>query len=243
MKTLLIDQDPHFLANLESILYDQWPCTDIITKCTQSETAFEELVKRKYDLLFLDVKQFIEYHFDLDKISNWVKQTVYMADNYDFAAMAIHCGASGYLLKPLQARALREVMEECLHVSLISETANNRSSDHKVQDQIICIHTIDGAEFLKPTEIIRCEGLQKCTRIVTQERSDIISSYNIGIFRELLKNLGFFQPHKSHLINLRYITKYHREGTITMMDSSNVPLARRRKNELFQLMRCPTNYR
>ena len=243
VRTLLVDQDPDFLTDLEAILCDQWPFTDVVTKCTKKETAIEELVKRKYDLLFLNVKQFDGYDFDLDKVGKRVKQTIYMADSYDFASIAINYGASGYLLKPVQEKELNQLMEECEKAFLPFEVGEKKASKQDLQDQIICIPTIEGAEFLKPEDIIRCEGLQKCTRIVTHKRSDIISSYNIGIFRKLLGDLGFTQPHKSHLINLRYIVKYHREGNITMQDNSSVPLSRRRKRDLFKHMRTPLTCR
>jgi len=41
----------------------------------------------------------------------------------------------------------------------------------------------------------------------------------------------FYSTHKSHTVNKNYIKKYLKEGIIIMMDDSEVPLARRRKEE------------
>ncbi len=243
MKTLLVDSDSHCLSNLETIINRNWPGKASFDKCTHQQRAIEELVKHKYDLLFLNVTQFLNHEIDLRRLVARVRQSIFMADDYEHAALAINSGAAGYLLKPVQEQALNQLVGECFQLPLGLETGHNKATNQYLEDQIICIPTLEGAEFLKPEDIIRCEGLQKCTRIVTHQRSDIISSYNIGIFRELLGDLCFFQPHKSHLINLQCIVKYHRDGTITMKDRSHVPLARRKKNELFELMRCPTNYR
>ncbi|MCB9349619.1 MAG: LytTR family transcriptional regulator [Lewinellaceae bacterium] len=79
-------------------------------------------------------------------------------------------------------------------------------------------------DFLKMGEILRCEVPQRFTRIVTTEGKGIISSYHIGVFRDLLENQGFFSPHKSHLVNLQYIRKLLREGTLVMRDGSTVPV-------------------
>jgi len=98
-------------------------------------------------------------------------------------------------------------------------------------DEMVGIPTMDGYEFIAVGSIVRCEGLQKCTRVVTLERRDIISSYNLGEFVRLLGPFGFFSPHKSHLININMVRKYHREGTIYMQDGSHLPVARRRKDE------------
>lgn len=98
--------------------------------------------------------------------------------------------------------------------------------------RLVGIPTIECMEFIDTEKIIRCEGLQKCTLIVTTEKTDIISSYNLGKFADLLKENGFFQCHRSHLINLKFVKKYTREGYIIFNASSKpVPLARRRKSD------------
>lgn len=106
----------------------------------------------------------------------------------------------------------------------------------KRADELIGIPTLDGFDFIKVNEIIRCEGLQKCTRIVTTSKTDIISSYNIGEFRKLLEPYCFFSPHKSHLINLTFLKKYKREGTIVLRDNSCIPVSKRKKCEFLEVI-------
>lgn len=104
--------------------------------------------------------------------------------------------------------------------------------------RLIGIPTIEGLEFIATEKIIRCEGLQKCTLIITTEKSNIISSYNIGKFANLLEENGFFSCHRSHLINLQYVKKYTREGYIFFSANSKpVPLARRKRCEFLKEMR------
>jgi len=86
-------------------------------------------------------------------------------------------------------------------------------------------------EILNTSEIIRCEGLQKCTRIVALKRSNIVSSYNLGEFKKLLQIPYFFSPHKSYLINLKFVQKYLKEGSILMTDNKWVPVSRRNKKK------------
>ena len=56
-----------------------------------------------------------------------------------------------------------------------------------------------------------------------------MSSYNIGKFKNLLNNNGFFQTHKSHLINLSFLQAYSNEGTISLSNGDSVPLSKTRK--------------
>ena len=241
MNTLLLDEDVQFLARLEAILMTHWPSTNTVTKCTKYEVAAEELVKQKYDMLFLNIAQFKDKEIDRNKVGPWAQQTIFLADDYEYAATAINCGATGYLLKPLQMPELTKTFELCRERRLSNREANftNDLDLCLHDDEIICIPTVDGAEFFQPKDIIRCEGLQKCTRIHTNQRSNIVSSYHIGVFRKVLTGLGFIQTHKSHLVNRLHIRKYLREGTIYMSDGSTVPVARRKKTEIFQAMRHP----
>lgn len=103
-------------------------------------------------------------------------------------------------------------------------------------NNLIGIPTTQGIEFLKTDEIVRCEGLQRLTKVFT-EKSTIISSYNIGQFSKLLNTHGFFAPHKSHLINLQYLRSYYIDGTIVLRDGARVPLARRRKDFFLERLR------
>lgn len=108
--------------------------------------------------------------------------------------------------------------------------------NERVKNALVGIPNIEGFDFVFVKEIIRCEGLQKCTRIITTSKTDIISSYNIGEFRKLLEPYHFFSPHKSHLINLAFIKKYKREGTILLQDNSSIPVSKRKKNEFLELV-------
>lgn len=101
---------------------------------------------------------------------------------------------------------------------------------------LVGIPTIDGLEFLKAKEIIRCEGMQRLTRVFTAGDT-ITSSYNIGEFCKLLCSYGFFSPHKSHLINLQYLRSYRIDGVIILRDGSHVPLARRRREAFLERVR------
>ena len=102
--------------------------------------------------------------------------------------------------------------------------------------RLLGIPHLHGISFVKGEEIIRCEGMQRLTKVVTTDGS-IISSYNIGEFCILLKGWGFFLSHKSHLINLNFLRNYDTEGIITLRDGSSVPLARRRR-EAFMAQIC-----
>jgi len=101
--------------------------------------------------------------------------------------------------------------------------------------KFVGIPTLDGVEYINTESIVRCEGIQKCSRVINEDRNDIISSYSLGNFAELLKPFGFELVHRSHLINLKKVRRYTREGYIHLSDNSRVPLARRKKTDFLGL--------
>ncbi|MCB0628728.1 MAG: LytTR family transcriptional regulator, partial [Lewinella sp.] len=151
---------------------------------------------------------------------------------------AFQHAAAGFVLRPVQVKDLLIAVN-----NVKKRIADKRENQHNgqlprkidstsmVRQEIIGIPTMEGFEFLPVQEIIRCEALQKCTRVFTEARKEVFSSYNLGEFRKQLTAWGFFSPHKSHLINLRHVRKYHREGSIIMVDGSYVPVAKRKKGE------------
>lgn len=164
-------------------------------------------------------------------------ETIMVSKDKHCAAEVINLNLAGFICKPIQPEQLilavynaGQRIEQKNRINY--GTHDTGKTNHiSVSNELIGIPTIKGFDFLCIQDILRCEGLQKCTRIITKAASDIISSYNLGEFRKILEPYGFFSPHKSHLINLRQIKCYHKEGTIIMNDSSYVPVSRRKKKE------------
>lgn len=101
-------------------------------------------------------------------------------------------------------------------------------SEHSIQIVIPCSKTM---EFIEISSIVRCEAMQNYTAIHLKDDTRILSSCNIGIYKDALSPLGFFTCHKSHVINTNLIKRYHREGFVEMVDQTQVPISRRKKSE------------
>ena len=55
---------------------------------------------------------------------------------------------------------------------------------------------------------------------------------------ELLSNHNFIRPHKSHLVNVKYIKSFIRQegGYIIMTDGSKIPVSRRKKDKIMETL-------
>lgn len=61
-----------------------------------------------------------------------------------------------------------------------------------------------------------------------------MSSYHIGKFNTILAKHGFFQVHKSHLVNIDFLKCYNNEGQIELTNGDFVPLSKTRKKDFLE---------
>jgi len=69
-----------------------------------------------------------------------------------------------------------------------------------------------------------------------------MASKSLKEIEDVLPKALFFRSHASHLINLHQVEKYSKEdgGFAVMSDQTQVPIARRRKNEFLELIKFNT---
>ena len=213
------------------------PQIHIIKRVHSFHCAREAILYQQAKLLFLEINTPVNtFNFELlQDIAALELESIIVTSSRNLPIQVMECDACGYIVKPVQkidlSLAVNHAMkcihlkEECKKKQRLIDTISTTVSHEK----LFGIPTIEGFIFFALGDIIRCEALQKCTRLVTQSRSNFVSSYNLGEFRKLLEPFGFFSPHRSHLINPTHVSEYLREGTIIMSDNSYVPIAKHKK--------------
>jgi two-component system LytT family response regulator len=237
----MIDDEAKSLQVLRQKLQTYCPEIEIVGTADSASDGFELITTARPQLVFLDVAMPVESGFDLLKRLPSLDFEIIFVTGFDsYALDAIKFCAIGYILKPIQNEELIDAVQKATR--RINEKIDQQRNRQFLQNLLnpgsgnnrIGIPTEAGLEFIPTEDIIRCEGYQKYTKVFTLKHRDILSSYNIGEFRKLLEEYGFFAPHRSHLINLNHIERYDREGTVTMVDQSHVPVSRRKKQEFME---------
>lgn len=241
INTILIESQSRECNNLLEKLRKLCPFIDVKAIVNNAAELKKMVNGTILDLILINPETFsIDTLQETLNASSMATEYIFISNSNAHTIEAINHQAVGYLVKPIKDQLLVKIIEGVRH--RIQEREDRRKNSillqkllkEKHSKELIGIPTRDGFEFIFAGDIIRCEGLQKCTRIVTITETDIISSYNIGEFRKLLEPYGFFSPHKSHLINLSYVRKYKREGTIILNDNSCIPVAKRRKTHFLE---------
>jgi len=242
MNAILIDDESKATKILQNMLEEFCPQVNIVATADSATKALSLINSLQPDLLFLDVMMPEVSGFDLlRQLPNLDVEVIFVTSYDSFALDAIKFCAIGYILKPIRESELiiavnkaqikiNEKKENLRNKQLLQNLINPNSPNNKIG-----IPTSRGLEFMEAGSIIRCEGIQRCTKVVSDQNS-ILSSYNLGEFRKLLESYNFYAPHKSHLISLDHIVRYDKEGFIEMSDNEQIPVSRRRRQEFLEKM-------
>ena len=105
---------------------------------------------------------------------------------------------------------------------------------NNIQHKKIVLPQMDGFEVININEIIRAEANDNYTNFFLTNGKKYLVSKTLKYFDELLTEFDFIRTHKSHLVNLQYITKYikGKGGQVRMIDDSYVDVSATRKKEL-----------
>ncbi len=235
----LIVDDERKLREVLKIKIDQYiPEIKIIDTAASADEAFKKVKLTRPDIVFLDISMPEKSGFDfLDMFDEITFTIIFVTGFSDYALDALKVSAVDYLLKPVDTEELKKACSKAFQ--LIKDRSNiekYKILKHNLlhsedQETKITVPGMTSYDFVKVKDIVMCEGWQKYTKIHLKDGSCITSSYNIGVFKELLMKFNFYSTHKSFLINTTHISRYLKEGKVILTNNLEVPVSRRKKEE------------
>ncbi|KAA3622063.1 MAG: DNA-binding response regulator [Bacteroidetes bacterium] len=243
LKTIIVDDEIHARKVLRKMLLPFSAQIKIIGEADSVESGIEVIKELSPDLVLLDIQMKDGTGFDLLKeFSEPAFKVIFITAFDQFALRAFQCNAVDYLLKPLNP----EILEKA--INKIVKTSEKPSYDIQLKELInavqnkkiekLALSTSEGLIFLKIKELIRMESDSGYTTFFPKNDRSIVVAKNLGDFEELLPKDTFFRPHQSHIINLDFVKSILRRdgGYALMEDSTNIPISRRRKDLLVELL-------
>ncbi len=243
LKAILVDDEEKALKSLQIKVKRFFPDISILATIQNPVEAVQIIEEQKPDLVFLDIEMPQLNGFDvLQKFEKPNFEIIFVTAYSDYAIEAIQHCAIGYIVKPIDDSELKSAVENALknrklktalekNKTLIENLKNQQSTDSK-----IIIPSQKGLDFVKISDIIRCEGDAGYTKIIIQGAKEILSSYSIGKFVKMLTNKNFTLIHRSHLVNLKYVSGYLNEGYITMENGDRLPISKTNRSEFIEKM-------
>jgi two-component system, LytTR family, response regulator len=244
LKALLVDDEKNNLENLKFLLENDCSGIEVVAMAENGATAREWLQHHKADVVFLDISMPGETGFEmLQKLPEQNFKVVFVTAHNEFAMQAIKASAVDYLLKPVNISELQQAVNK-LHAGLDNDQflkQNQELIQHLVKNFTpghspvkIALPQLGGINFLDVNEIISLQADSNYTIIHKQNMQKLVVTKTLKDFEDILDGNQFVRIHKSHMVNLHYITEYSTaDGGIVKMTDGNVWSISRRQLDLF----------
>lgn len=176
--------------------------------------------EESFDLIFLDI--IMDGLNGMETAQMFRKKTldkllVFISSSRQYVFEAYDVEAFQYLVKPVEDKKLKSVLEKAVH----------KTEKHSQEFILISKEREKKKVFLQDIYYFEIRG----RKIDIHEKDCIFTYYEqIGILEDSLREKGFFRCHKSYLINLRYASAYNRQEVI-MENGDKISIAKRRYEE------------
>lgn len=241
IKTLIIDDEINGRNILKSFIEKYTEGVDVIGEAESVKTGVEAIKKLNPDLVLLDIQMQDGTGFDLlEKFDEKTFEVIFVTSFDHYAIKAFKFSAVDYILKPVDPDNLVEAIDRVKDISTTDEIGSkidvlisNINSLEK-----IALPSSDGIRFVKIQDVVRCESDNNYTMFYLINKEKVLVSKTLKEYEVMLSGVNFYRIHKSHLVNLKFITKYvpGEGGYVILEDGSHADVSRRKKEGLMKLL-------
>lgn len=245
IKAVIIDDEKASRETLRGLINRYCSNVEIVAEAESVNSGLDIIKMYTPELVFLDVQMPDGSGFRLLEQLNDIGFEVIFTTAFDqYAIKAIKYSALDYLLKPIIPDDLIKAIEKFKQRKTIGRVEENvrtllENLQSKSQEpKKIVLNTSEGMHIVMVDDIVRCMSDDCYTHFFFKDGKRIIISRTLKDNEELLNSKDFIRPHKSHLINLKYIKSFVRNdgGYIVMQDNTQIPVSRRKKEEILDIL-------
>lgn len=244
IKTIIIEDEEASRETLRNYLTKYCPQVEIFTECKniiEGKAAIDEYAPQ---LVFLDVEMPFGNAFDLiEQLGSIDFKIIFVTAYSNYALKAINYSASYYILKPIDIEELESAVQK-VEEELEKEGDNDVQLQTKIllenlqnnNNKKVVLPTLEGFEVVDMTDILHMEANDNFTNFYLKSGDKKVICRTLKFYEDVLKDSGFMRVHRSHIVNLNYITSYKKGkgGQVELMDGSVVDVSASRKEELLK---------
>ncbi|MGF7532305.1 LytTR family DNA-binding domain-containing protein [Bacillus mexicanus] len=210
-----------------------------LTEAENIESAFDQMMDQKPDLLFLDIDLSGENGFDIAKRLKKMKHppAVVFATAYDqYALKAFEVDALDYLTKPFDEERIQQTLKKYKKGNRDNGEADQSShtGQHKlalsIGESIVIVDTKD---------IIYAGTEDRHVNVKTFDTAYTVSD-TLVVIEKKLPDADFIRVHRSFVVNTEYIKEiqpwFNSTYNLIMKDGSKIPVSRTYAKELKKLL-------
>jgi len=247
LKVILVDDEQPCLAALEERLKMLELDVRMLKSCNSGRDAIEAIETLHPDAVFLDISMpQMDAFTMLQQIDPVDFEIIFTTAHDEYAIKAIRMSAFDFLLKPISMDDLRAC------VTRLHEKINQRKLQSDKEQQVnnflqlfknpsateakITLPTQNGLLFIPIKDIVRAESESNYTFFHLSNGKKQVVSKTMKEFEDILCSYNFFRVHKSHIVNLNYVSRYIKGdgGILVLSDGTEVEVSPRKKADLLQ---------
>jgi len=245
IRTVIIEDEKKSREALNVLLTRYCKNVEVVAEADGVSSGIKAIRELVPDAVFLDIQMPDGSGFRLLEEVGEIKFEIIFVTAFDqYAIKAIKYSALDYLLKPIIPGELVKAVEKVEKKKRASQINKNikvlleniKSTGAKPHK--IVLSTSEKIHIVEVDNIIRCESDNYYTRFLFKDGGMVLVSKTLKENEELLKDHNFIRPHKSHLVNIKYIKSFikHDGGYIVMTDGSKVPVSRRKREKVVEII-------
>lgn len=235
INTVIIDDEEQSVKLLSKLLLT-FSDVAVVGTANSVVTGVKLIKEQKPDLVFLDINMPSQSGFEILRRFDSRPFEVVIVSGSDHAIAAFKHEAADYLLKPFHVDDLQASLEKVEKNLSSRQLTPSATASENNQFEKISIPNKHTVLFVKATDIVRCQGISNYTRIFLNSGEVITCSKTLLEFEKQLLVWNFYRVHKSHLVNVNYITSFIRgvNASITMTDNANISVSRLNRDGLLR---------
>lgn len=251
MTAIIVDDEMPARENLAMLLEEFCPQVEILAKAGNIAQAREKILTLHPQVVFLDIRMPSGTEgFDLlDSIPDKKFMVVFVTAFKDYAIRAFNANAVYYVLKPVDIDELKQAVDKVAHqlsggekaIGSYYETIRELSDSIKNQKYStrITIHHLKGIKIVNDTDVVYLEADGNCTNLFFADGTKYLDTRTLAIYEQLLNPQRFFRIHKSHIVNLDFLTEYtHDDGNhVLLKNGIKLAVARNRVPDFLKKIR------
>lgn len=240
---IIVDDEQDSRETLRSYVGKYCPQVEILTECANIIEARTAILKHKPQLLFLDIEMPHGNAFDL--LEQWGEidfEIIFITAFSQYAVQAFNLSAAHYLLKPVDIEELEKAVatveellsqkEKLSHAKILLE---NMATVHS-QNRKLVLPLMEGFDVVKMSEILYCEAEDNFTRFHFLDGRKTLICRSLKFYETALEAFGFCRVHRSHIINLEFVTRYikGKGGSVILEGGKEMMVSNNKKGELLR---------
>ncbi len=239
MRIYILEDEVNIQEYMRSILYTI-PYVKIVGTSHNCKDAINEIPLAEPDLILADIQLKDDVSFKVfESVAVEKYQIIFITAYSQYAIRALNIGALGYILKPFEMTELVDAIDRAhekqdFKITQQQFEVTSKSLAKPDHPKKIVVRSQDYIQFINCDDILYCESEKGYTTFFLNDGSKIMVSKVLKEYENVLNTSNFFRCHQSYIVNMKFVTKYFKEGYLHIKGTAKIPVSTRKREDVLK---------